>query len=453
MIAPARKAAYKTLLAIAETPTDLPSALAVNRTELRDDRDQALATEIATGTLRWQLSLDHIIEHLAGRPLRKLDGEILIILRMSLYQLLHLDRVPAAAVVDDAVKLSRAARKPSASGFVNATLRSALRRRGHLPLPPRPEDRSSREADLAYLSITHSHPEWLAARWLDRHGFAAAEQWVRFSNIAPHMTLRVNRLRSTVEEAAHALSREGVSTEPTRFAPDGLTVVSGNPFRSQMKGLFMAQDEASQLVPLLVGARPGECVLDLCASPGGKTIALASEMADSGTIVASDVRYRRIRLLRDTIRTSGAKHVHLVHVDSGGALPFRAVFDRILIDAPCSGLGTIRRDPDIRWSRHESDLTLFAQRQELLLHRAAEVVKPGGTLVYATCSSEPEENEGVIDSFVSRQQDFEPLDLRLSVGETLAPLIDARGMFRTLPFIHGLEAFFAAALKRRALAR
>jgi 16S rRNA (cytosine967-C5)-methyltransferase len=173
-------------------------------------------------------------------------------------------------------------------------------------------------------------------------------------------------------------------------------------------------------------------------------------MADTGTIVACDVRPRRLRLLRDTIRASGARRVCLAQIDLQGPLPFRAVFDRILVDAPCSGLGTIRRDPDIRWRRDEADLDAYARSQETLLARAADVVRPGGHLVYATCSSEPEENEGVIDAFLSNRHDLELLDLRTSVGEDLAPLIDARGMFRTLPFAHGLEAFFGAVLRRRA---
>src|SRR5687767_5457962 len=431
MTAPARTAAYHALRAVAANREDLPTALARSRTHLDDDRDRGLAAEIVTGALRWQRSLDYLIEHFAQRPLRKIDGDVLVILRLSVYQLLHLDRVPASAVVDDAVDLTRGARKQSASGFVNAVLRSLLRQRHRLPLPARPEMSGDRDAALQYLGITHSHPEWLVARWLDRHGLDAAERWVRFNNETPALTVRANRLRLSRDQLRAALADQGVETEPTRHAPDGLIVVEGNPLHAEANdGSFFVQDEASQLVSIVAGARPGERVLDLCASPGGKTTAMAADMNDSGVIIASDVRARRLTLLRDTVESSGARHVHVVHVPASGALPFRLPFDRVLVDAPCSGLGTVRRDPDIRWRRAERELAGLARDQIALLSRAADAVAPGGRLVYATCSSEAEENEQVVDRFLEEHAGFELIDLR---GESalLTPLLDDRGMLRT----------------------
>lgn len=449
MTAPARVAAYRALRAVTADRVDLPAALARSRTSLRDDRDRALTAEIVTGTLRWQRSLDHLIQHVARRPLDKLDPEVVEILRLSVYQLLHLDRVPAAAVVDDAVDLTRAARKPSAAGFVNAVLRSILRQRHRLPLPGRPADARDRRTALAYLGITHSHPDWLASRWLNRHGFEAAERWVQFNNETPALTVRVNTLRATVADAISVLKTDGIETEPAQYAPAGLTVTSGNPLRRSQDGLVFVQDEASQLVPLVAGARAGEKILDLCASPGGKTTALAADMGDRGLVVASDVRPRRLELLGQTVRASGARSVRVVHVGTSGQLPFTADFDRVLVDAPCSGLGTIRRDPDIRWRRREEDLATLAQDQLALLGRAAAVVKPGGRLVYATCSSEPEENDQVVEAFLARRPEFALVDLRDEpLVDAVSALVDDRGMFRTLPFAHGLEAFFAAALQR-----
>jgi 16S rRNA (cytosine967-C5)-methyltransferase len=448
MTAPARAAAFQALRAVAAKHSDLGTALSRSRSTLSDERDRSLAAEIVTGTLRWQRSADHLITHFARRPLSKIDGDVLVILRSSIYQLLHLDRVPASAVVDDAVDLTRVARKQSASGFVNAVLRSILRQRHRLPLPDRPDDGTDRDAALAYLGITHSHPEWLIARWLDRLGFAATEQWVRFNNETPRLTLRANRLRLSRDELRAALAQDGIETEPARYAPDGLIVIAGSPLRrGPGDGAYVVQDEASQLVPLLVGARPGERVLDLCASPGGKTTAMAADMQDAGTIVASDVRPRRVALLRETVRASGARHVHVVHAGASGALPFTGGFDRVLVDAPCSGLGTIRRDPDIRWRRSERDLPAFARDQVALLERAADAVKAGGRLVYATCSSEPDENEDVVVTFLSQREDFAVEDVRAELP-ALAPVLDSRGMLRTLPHEHGLEAFFAAALRR-----
>jgi 16S rRNA (cytosine967-C5)-methyltransferase len=190
-------------------------------------------------------------------------------------------------------------------------------------------------------------------------------------------------------------------------------------------------------------------VLDLCASPGGKSTALAAAMQDSGIVAACDVRPARLELLRRTIDASGAGHVHVVRVPPDGPLPFAPAFDRVLVDAPCSGLGTIRRDPDIRWRRTPADLPRLAAGQTALLARAADMVAPGGRLVYATCSSEPEENDGVVDRFLAGHDSFAVVDLRLGGPPELSLFADARGMMRTLPHAHGLEAFFAAALVRR----
>jgi 16S rRNA (cytosine967-C5)-methyltransferase len=449
MTAPARTAAFHALRAVTQGAHDLPVALVRSRQGLTDERDRALAAEIITGSMRWLRSLDFLIEHFASRALAKIDRDVLTILRLSLYQLLHLDRVPAAAVVDDAVDLARAARKPSATGFVNGVLRSVLRQRNRLPLPSRPAPEADRVSQLAYLGVTHSHPDWLIGRWLDRYGFEATEAWVRFNNATPALTLRVNTLRATVEDAVVALAGDGVGTERCRYAPYGLVVTEGNPLRRDPDGLVVVQDEASQLVPLLVHAAPGQRVLDLCAAPGGKTTALAAAMRDEGIVVASDVRPRRIDLLRRTVHASGARNIRVLRVEAAGSLPFGPVFDRVLVDAPCSGLGTIRRDPDIRWRRTASDLPPLAAQQLSLLERAAAVVRDGGRLVYATCSSEPEENDQVVDAFLSAHPEFMLMDPRDGgLPEPVAPLVDDRGLFRTLPFRDGLEAFFAAAVVR-----
>jgi 16S rRNA (cytosine967-C5)-methyltransferase len=448
MIAPARTAAFQTLRLIEDSRLDLASALARARSRLDDERDRALALDIATGTLRWQRSLDALIEHFARRELARIDVDVRVILRLSLYQLLHLDRVPAAAVVDDAVNLTRAAGKTSAGGFVNAVLRTALRQRHRLPLPDRPSDPQDYDAAVRYLGITHSHPDWYVRRLLDRHGFDAAEAWVRFNNEAPRLTLRANTLQGSREALQAALAARGIESVFTAFAPHGLTIASGNPLRGPTPGTFVVQDEASQLVPLTVAACPGERVLDVCAAPGNKTTALAADMSDHGLVVACDVRDRRIRLLRETVQRSGARCIRVVRIPAHGVLPFAANFDRAIVDAPCSGMGTVRRDPDVRWRRTEQDLVDLSARQQALLRHAAAVVTPGGRLVYATCSSEPEENEQVVDAFLATHTGWDVVDLRGELPAALHGLLDPRGMLRTLPFAHRLEAFFAAALQR-----
>jgi 16S rRNA (cytosine967-C5)-methyltransferase len=453
MIAPARVAALRILQAIAAGRSDLPAAIAQARAALDDERDRALAAEIATGVQRWRASLDYLIASFSKRPLARLDTEIVDILRLSAYQLLHLTRVPAAAVVDDAVDLARRAGKRSASGFVNAVLRSISRQRGALPLPPRPRDAGNREAALDYFSVTLSHPRWLAARWLDRLGFERAERWMQFNNAAAPLTLRANRFKATPQELVTRLEERGVTVTTGRYAADALIVAAGQPLRAPglESGWFVVQDEASQLVALLAGATPGSTpvsVLDTCASPGGKTTAIAAAIADAGRVIACDVRDRRMALLRRTVTLTAAPNVLLAQADLLAPLPFHAVFDCVMVDAPCSGLGTLRRDPDIRWRRSDADLASLARAQLRMLGHAAAAVAPGGRLVYATCSSEPEENEEIAAAFLDGAIGFAPLDARRAHPDLPPAVVDDRGHLRTTPDQHGLEAFFGAVFVR-----
>jgi 16S rRNA (cytosine967-C5)-methyltransferase len=452
MIAAARVAAFDVLKAVSSGRVDLPTALAQGRERLSDSRDRALCSEIVTGVERHRSALDHLIAAFARRPIERLDPEVLAVLRLSVYQLLHLTRVPAAAIVDDAVDLTRRVRKRSASGFVNAVLRSIARARSALPLPSRPSDPLNRPAALEYLSTTLSHPQWLAERWYDRLGFEAAEQWMQFNNQPAPLTLRVNRLKTTRDALVARLSSDGVRTAPGPFAPDALIVHTSDSAgalqsSSWIEGWFIVQDEASQLISSLAGQTPGNRVLDACASPGGKTIALAATMGDRGLLIACDVRDKRVALLRRTVAASGASAVRIVQADAARSLPFTVQFDSVLVDAPCSGLGTLRRDPDIRWRRREADLPALAAAQRQMLRHAADAVAPGGRLIYATCSSEPEENEDVVAAFAATARDFVPVDARTIAGVPAA-VVDARGHLRTAPHLHGLEAFFGAAFER-----
>ena len=449
MIGPARTAAFVALCDVNAGRFDLPAALAHVRPTLDDERDRALATDLVTGTLRWQRQLDHLIAHFSKRPIAKLDFEVLQILRLGAYQLLHLDRVPAAAAVNDAVAMTRRARKTSAAGLVNAVLRAISRNSHRLPLPARPPDGDA----LPYLELSLSHPEWLARRWLNRYGFEGAEAWEQFNNTAAPLTLRVNRLKAESETIARVLAEHGVEVKPARYAPDGLIVTSGNPLQTPLAGTgrFFFQDEASQLVALLGAPEPGMRVLDTCASPGGKTTAMASMAGDRAEIVATDLRTARIALLRETVEASGARNIRIQQADLEAGLPFEAEFDIVFVDAPCSGLGTVRRDPDIRWRRTEEDLVPFARAQLTMIRNAAQAVRPGGRLIYSTCSSEPEENDGVVSGFLQSSSGFRHVDLnveRPAHFDALHPVLDGTGALRTRPDLHGLEAFYGAVLRR-----
>ena len=427
MIAPARVAAVDALTLIDTGGVELGAAVARVRDSLADERDRALLLDIVTGTLRMRNALDHQLSQRLKRPLDKLDDAVLRILRLSAYQLLYQSRLPAAAIINDAVHLTRRAAKSSAAGLTNAVLRALSRNRHRLEWPPPANV-------IDHLSITHSHPRWLVERWVERYGAANTEAWVTFNNQAAPMCLAANRSTVSRELLQQELSAAGVETRFTSRAAHGLEVLEGRALHTAAfaEGRFVVQDEASQLIGELAGARPGDAVLDMCASPGGKTVALAAAVGPTGNVTAMDVRPNRVRLLFQTVERCNLMNVTVVHGPADQPLPFEPEqFDVVLVDAPCSGLGTVRRDPDIKWRRTAEDLPRFAAEQHRLLDRAAPLVKRGGALVYATCSSEPEENDQVVTAFLGRHSEF---------------AIERR--HQTLPFQDGLEAFFGAVLRR-----
>ncbi|MCA1586406.1 MAG: 16S rRNA (cytosine(967)-C(5))-methyltransferase RsmB, partial [Acidobacteria bacterium] len=284
MPAPARVAALAVLRAVSDAGGNLGDALTRAKGTLADERDRALVSEIVLGTLRHRAALDYQLSRRLSRPLAKIDADILDILRLAAFQLLHLTRVPAAAAVNDAVAQARRAGKSSAAALVNAVLRRLARERDTLswpPVPPTIGASADEQALIHHLSVVHSHPDWLVARWLDRYGRRSTEAWLAFDNAPPALTLAVNTSRATPDDVVIRLRSEGVSSERTGTAPAGLVVREGHALDTAVfrGGLVLVQDEASQLIPLLVDARPGDLTLDACAAPGGKTVALAAGVA------------------------------------------------------------------------------------------------------------------------------------------------------------------------------
>ena len=442
-----RVAAARVLLAVERAEGTLAAELERVRADVVDPRDRALLVELAVGTLRWRAAIDAIVTAVSRRNLDQIDPRARAVVRLGIYQLRYLERVPAHAVVNESVEAVRTLGRPRAAGFVNAVLRGTQRMGDAAPLPKKPGPRAGRVAQTAYLTTTLSHPEWLVERWLNRYGYAATEEWCAFNNASPVLTVRA---MGDVEAAMHAIAQAGGTAERAAFVADAIRLPPGTfgKLPADVRESLRVQDEGSQLVARVVGARGGERVIDLCAAPGGKTLILAGDMQQAPLLVAADRRRDRVALLRSTLDRAAVRSP-LLALDVTRPLPFGPVFDRVLLDAPCSGLGTLRRDPDLKWSRTPEDLPRFADAQRAMLQHAAAIVRPGGELIYATCSSEPEENAERVREFLASHDDFASAPRELLGARVDASLLNAAGQLETRPDRHGLDAFFAAVLVRR----
>jgi 16S rRNA (cytosine967-C5)-methyltransferase len=424
---------------------DLALQAALARTQL-GARDRAFATELVYGTLRWRGRLDHLLGQLLDRPFASLDPDVRTLLRLGAYQVLFCDSVPAAAAVDQTVRSARALGAERAAGFLNAVLRRLAQRGASLALPALAAD------PLAHLEHALGLPRWIASLWLAALGPTEAAALAEASNAVPPLTVRANCRRTSRDALLAELRARFPEARACRFAPEGIVLGHGGQPGADpafVAGLFTVQDEASQLVTLLLDPQPGERVLDACAAPGTKTTAIAERVGPDGLVVALDRSERRLALVGRATRRLGLDNVTALARDATLALADLpgAPFDRALVDAPCSGLGTLRRNPDARWRVAPEDPARLAVTQAALLAAAAAVLRPGGTLVYSTCTVLHEENEAVIADFLSREPGFR----RAAAGElpaALAPLLDAEGTLRTWPHRHGTDAFFAVRLVR-----
>jgi 16S rRNA (cytosine967-C5)-methyltransferase len=442
VIAPARLVAARVLERVARDRAfaDVTLEHELTRGSL-DPRDAALATELVFGTLRWQRALDWRLGPHSRRPIEALDTRVVVLLRLTAYQLLFLERVPAFAAVNDAVSLARRSGKPSVAAFVNAVLRALARGRDREPALPRDP--------VEALAVRWSFPTWLAARWTGRYGVEEATALMRAMNERPPLSVRANTLRLTREGLAERLrSDEGLPSRLARFAPEGLELehAGGAPsaWRAFSDGLLAVQDQGSMLVSHLLAPAPGDTVIDACAAPGTKTTHLAQIMENRGRIIALDRDHERLARVREAAARLGVTTVETVEAAVEERAPaLGAMADRVLVDAPCSNLGVLRRNPEVKWRRAAPDIAANATRQSAILGAAATLVKPDGRLVYATCSLEPEENDEVVRAFLARHPEF-------AVDPPPAfPLpLDAGGFLRCLPHVHGMDGFTAVRLRR-----
>ncbi|MCM2356615.1 MAG: 16S rRNA (cytosine(967)-C(5))-methyltransferase RsmB [Geobacteraceae bacterium] len=407
--------------------------------------DRGLLTELVYGVLRQRGTLDQIINQFSKQRAEKLETAVLILLRLGLYQEFFLDRVPVSAAVNETVQLAHGL-APRAAGFINAVLRSADRERDAIRYP-------DRDADPAgFIAARHSSPRWLAAEWLDQLGLEGAEALARAMLATPPFTVRVNTLKTGRDELRARLAAEGVTAAEGRWSPFALHL-SGSiqlaTLASFREGLFTVQDESSQLAAILLGPQPGERVLDVCAAPGGKTTHMAQLMENRGAILACDAAPRKLALIEESAARLGIAIIETLPLNAARPLPAmeESRFDRILVDAPCSGLGVLRRNPEGKWWKSRQSIAELVPIQQAILKNAAGRLAEGGTLLYATCSTTREENEGVVDDFLSRRPDFVLEDLR-ELFPHYAELFTERGFFRSWPHRHGMDGFFAARLRR-----
>jgi 16S rRNA (cytosine967-C5)-methyltransferase len=443
-VSPARLAAFNILLRVERESSYAVELLHSPVLDELSPVDRNLTTEIVMGVLRWRSSLDHVIARFSFTPMRKLDFEVLTALRMGVYQKQFLTKIPTHAAVNETVELVKYAKKVSAAGLVNAVMRKVGRAGSQLP--------TSVSRDSSYLSVSYAHPRWLVERWVAFFSHDIAQKICEYDQRVPPTVLRLSS-----PDAEALLAAEGIQLAPGALMAAARLVISGDVSATQMfrdgqvlERKIAIQDEGSQLVAALVGQ--GRRILDCCAAPGGKTAAMAARLPEA-EIVASELHPHRAALLR---RLAPQQNVEVVTADAL-ALPYGADFDRVLADVPCSGTGTLARNPEIKWKLKPEDLLDLQTRQIAILKAAMGHVSPGGKLVYSTCSLEPEENEQVIAACLSTNFDFKILPVRAELqrlqesGELVWGNTDellSGDFLRTIPGLHPCDGFFAAIFER-----
>jgi 16S rRNA (cytosine967-C5)-methyltransferase len=418
-------------------------------------QDRNLCNAIVFGVLRHRGYIDFIIKAFSKKPIEKLDIQVVYILRIALFQILYLDRVPAFAAINTSIELAKKTVQKGAAGFINAVLRNAEQNHQTLALPD-PVTKVS-----AHISTRYSMPPWLIKRWVKAHGPEKTRSLCESINTIPPITLRVNTLKIERQALGTLLETRDFLVEVTQESPDGLFISNpGHPvteIEGFAEGFFQIQDEAAQLVSQILDPRPGETILDACAGLGGKACHIAQLMNNQGQVVAADIEAHKLDSLALEAQRLGIKNIQTqqVNVLKATIKDFQGYFDRVLLDAPCTGLGVMRRNPDTKWKRSLKDILRLSAQQKKMLNGAANFVKPGGILVYAVCSCEPEENEQVIDAFLQKRKDYR-LDTSLDTSRETdrnqklsgSTLKTSGSFFKTYPDAHHMDGFFAARLKR-----
>lgn len=403
--------------------------------------EKAAVNELVYGILRHRTRLDHIIEHASSAVISGLVLNILNILRICAFQAVFTDASPAR-IMNNAVALS--AREDKFSGFVKRTVEAIIRNKDAVVFPDKEKD------PIGYISVYHSHPVWIVEKWRNEFGnINDVESLCRANNTVPPLLIRANLLKTSREPLKKALLDEGYPSSNAVFSPMGLVVSKKEGiFRTEAfsKGLFEVQDEGSQLITLLTGAAPEELVIDTCAGNGGKTLFISGLMKNRGTVIASETNTVKLGNLRRRSERAGAANIKTV--DIGGLHEYIGKADCVFIDAPCSGMGVFRRNPDAKWRLAARDISELAAKQKQMIRDYSELVKPGGKLVYATCTISREENEDVVHGFLEEEKEFYVIPPSEMNPELFGRFTTEEGFFRSLPHVHDMDGFFGAIMMR-----
>ncbi|MBU0973163.1 MAG: 16S rRNA (cytosine(967)-C(5))-methyltransferase RsmB [Proteobacteria bacterium] len=430
----ARYTALKILLRCAKKTCTLDKSIddAKKDLESMSRQDRNLCNAIVFGVLRNRGYLDFIIRSFSKKNIERLDEPVLYILRIGLFQLVFMDRIPAFAAINTSIELAKKQTNKGAQGFINAVLRNADEKRHTLVLP------DGDKKGAAHICVQYSMPAWLTKRWVAAYGYEQSLSLCSAINTIPPITLRTNTLKIGRTALGELLETQAFNIGYTEQSPDGIYISNpGKPVNEIDgfdQGFFQVQDEAAQLVSQILAPKPWETILDACAGLGGKACHLAQLMNNQGSVVAADVESHKLDSLRAECRRLGIKNIQVQQTNLLTATlnDFSGYFDRVLLDAPCSGLGVMRRNPDTKWKQTLKEVLRMGAQQKKMLNTAANFVKPGGILVYAVCSCEPEENEQVIAAFLQKRKDY---------------FLDTS--FKTYPLTLQMDGFFIARLKRQ----
>ena len=413
-----------------------------------NERDRALTVHLVQGVYRWRLRLDGIIKQAVRFPFKKIDPPILNILRLALYQIFFMDRVPESAAVNEAVKQAKIIGPDHVLSFVNGILRHICRNKEQISFPDRAKD------PVRYLSVFYSYPTWLVKKWIREIGPDSTEHLLSAGNRIPGLVIRANTFKVDRQSLIGLLDAEGVEGKPTLYAPEGIAIqgLKGpiDQLNTFKQGLFQVQSEAAQICAHLLSPRSGERIVDICAGLGGKSTHFAELMGDGGQIISLDINHKRLLGLAQSSRRLGLGSIQPIVANAEDS-PLRVPdhgFDKVLIDAPCSALGTISRHPDAKWSRHERDIKRLSLLQRRFLDNGLALLREGGKMLYVTCTISRDENEDVVRDFLRIHREMALEDLRNQAPEWGRELIDDQGFFKTLPHVHETDGFFGALFEK-----